>query len=184
MLYFWIICVVLELLFIAGLYTPLTKNKFRSFLANYSVKFGLITLFRLGIAGMFLMACYPKISSPYGFAQLVAQYQMLPSFSVNFFSLWLPVMELLIAIGLIFTPYVKEFSLLTFALFIMFLIALGQALIRDLGITCGCFDIEGAQDKTGAWISFLRDIVIAPICFWVLRHSQKGFIWQFSRQNS
>jgi len=127
---------------------------------------------------MFLAACYGKILSPYGFAELVAQYQLLPEFSVNFFSLWLPVFELVLALGILFTKWTKEFTAMFIFLFIVFIIALGQALIRNLGITCGCFDIEGAQDKVGAWVSLLRDIALLPIILWLLKKGDNRYLWQ------
>ena len=104
---------------------------------------------------------------------------MLPLFAVNFFSLWLPVFELVIALGLIFTKWNREFSFLTLVLFGMFIIALTQALIRNLGITCGCFDIEGAQDKAGAWTALLRDFALLPPLIWLYLKGKNSYIWQF-----
>lgn len=62
---------------------------------------------------------------------------------------------------------------------IMFIVAIAQALIRDLGITCGCFAIEGANDKKGAYVTLVRDIIlIGPITWLYYKGKAKAWIWQ------
>lgn len=138
----------------------------------------LLSLFRLLMAYMFLAAAYPKFTDPEGFATLVAQYQFLPAFLVNPFSLALPALEILVGLGLILTPWEKEFGALLLLLMGMFLVALGQALARDLGIACGCFDIEGAADAGETWFSLLRDIVLVVPVIWLMITGRRRWIWQ------
>lgn len=137
---------------------------------------GLETLFRLGIGGMFIGASLFKIHDPHGFAVLVAQYQFLPHDTVNFFSLLMPSAEFLFGLTLILTPYTRESSWAILLMFIAFMIALVSALYRDLGITCGCFAIEGAQDKTEAWIALVRDLILLGPTIWLTQIENKSLI--------
>jgi uncharacterized membrane protein YphA (DoxX/SURF4 family) len=129
----------------------------------------LLTALRIGLAVMFFEAAHGKFMDPKDFSLLVTQYQFLPLPLVNLFSLWLPAFEIVVALGLILTPWEKEFSALTGLLMVMFIVALGQALARGLGIACGCFDINGAADAGETWFSLIRDVVLmVPIAWMVL----------------
>jgi len=138
----------------------------------------LLSWLRIGIGIMFLAAAWPKFSDPKDFAMLVAQYQFLPAFSVNLFSLLLSSFEIVVGLGLIFTPYEKEFGAFVFLMLGMFIIALGQALTRDLGIACGCFDIQGAADAGETWYSFIRDVVLIVPVVWLMAVGQRRWLWQ------
>jgi uncharacterized membrane protein YkgB len=126
------------------------------------------------------MAAWPKFTDPKGFAMLVAQYQFLPAFAVNSFTLWLSSFEVIVGLGIILTPWEREFSALVGLLMVMFIVALGQALVRDLGIACGCFDIEGAVDVGESWFSLIRDVVLMPPILWLCMEKGRRFVWQGS----
>ena len=140
------------------------------------------SVFRIGLGIMFLAAAWPKFTNPHAFSILVAQYQFLPGFLVNAFALWLAAFEIVVGLGLLFTLWEKEFSALTGLMLVMFIIALAQALVRDLGIACGCFDIEGAQDAGEAWFSLIRDIVLlAPVGWLTLSGGRRYLHWERAR---
>jgi len=130
-------------------------------------------LIRLGIGGMFIFASYFKIADPKGFAVLIAQYQFLPHNLVNLWALILPQFEFWFGLALIVTPFVKECTLAILAMFASFIIALVWALALDLGITCGCFQIDGAQSKSEAWTALIRDLVLLGPTIWLL--TRKNF---------
>jgi hypothetical protein len=125
-------------------------------------------LIRLGIGGMFVFASVFKIADPKGFAVLIAQYQFLPHNMVNLWALILPQIEFWFGLALIVTPFVRECVLVILALFVSFIIALVWALTLDLGITCGCFQINGAQSKAEAWTALIRDLVLLVPTAWLL----------------
>jgi hypothetical protein len=138
--------------------------------------------FRLFLGGMFLLAAYPKFSDPEGFAFLVAQYQLLPLALVPVFSTFLPAAEIVIGFGILITPWEKDFSAMFTAMWVLFIIALAQALARGLGIACGCFDIEGATDAGETWYSLLRDIVlIIPTAWMMFKGDTNRMIWRVWR---
>jgi hypothetical protein len=130
-------------------------------------------LIRLGIGGMFIFASVFKIADPKGFAVLIAQYQFLPHSLINLWALILPQFEFWFGLALIVTPFVRECTLVILALFASFIIALTWALALDLGITCGCFQIEGAQSKFEAWTALIRDLVLLCPTAWLLTRKNK-----------
>lgn len=133
---------------------------------------------RVFFALMFLAAAWPKFSDPEGFATAVAQYQMLPAFSVNLFSVWLPALEITVGLALLLTPWERESSFWLGVLMVMFIVALAQALARELGIACGCFDIKGATDAGQSWFALLRDIVLMPAIAWMWCKSERRALWR------
>jgi uncharacterized membrane protein YphA (DoxX/SURF4 family) len=128
---------------------------------------------------MFLAAAWPKFTDPEGFAMMVAQYQMLPAFAVNAFSVWLPAVEIVVGVSLLLSPWDRESSVLLGLMMMMFIVALSQALARGLGIACGCFDIKGATDAGESWFALLRDIVLMVPIVWMYRKSEARPLWKF-----
>lgn len=146
---------------------------------NFTIK-ALETLFRVGIGGFFIASSLFKIESPKEFAVLMAQYQFFPAFGLEFlnnlFALMYPQLEFWFGLALIFSPYTRESALVIFLMFISFIIALSWAIFHDLGITCGCFNIEGAQDKDETWTSLIRDLILLVPNFWLLCRKNKSLI--------
>jgi len=134
-------------------------------------------LIRLGIGGMFIFASYFKIADPKGFAVLIAQYQFLPHNLVNLWALILPQFEFWFGLALIVTPFVKECTLAILTMFASFIIALVWALALDLGITCGCFQIDGAQSKSEAWTALIRDLILLWPTIWLLTRENKNLLY-------
>jgi hypothetical protein len=134
---------------------------------------------RLVFAAMFLTAAWSKFLDPHGFAMLVAQYQMLPEFSVNLFSVWLPAFEITVGLALLLLPHEKESTALLGLLMGMFIAALAQALLRGLGIACGCFDLAGATDAGESWFALLRDIVLLVPIAWMWLRAEDRALWKF-----
>jgi uncharacterized membrane protein len=133
---------------------------------------------RVVFAAMFLTAAVPKFLDPHGFAMLVAQYQMLPEFSVNLFSVWLPAFEITVGLALLLLPHEKESTALLGLLMVMFIAALAQALYRGLGIACGCFDLAGATDAGESWFALLRDIVLLVPIAWMWFRAEHRALWK------
>ena len=134
--------------------------------------------FRVGVAAMCVAAAWYKVKNPTEFAMAVAQYRLLPAPVVRGFSLWLPSMEMVVSAGLLLSRWSRDFYLLLVGLWLMFIVALAQALLRRLGIACGCFDIPGATSIGETWFSLLRDIVLlVPIAYLAFK-AENRFLWQ------
>ena len=137
-------------------------------------------LCRIGIGGMFIFASIFKIQDPHQFAVLVAQYQLFPAFHMefvnNFFALVYPQFEFWFGLAMIVSPFVKESAFAIFWMFVSFIIALSWALWHDLGITCGCFEIEGAADKAETWTSLIRDLILIWPTLWLALRKNRSLI--------
>lgn len=146
---------------------------------EFTIK-ALETLFRVGIGGFFIASSLFKIADPKAFAVLMAQYQFFPALGLEFlnniFALMYPQLEFWFGLALIVTPFTREAALVIFLMFISFIIALSWAIFHDLGITCGCFNIEGAQDKNETWTSLIRDLILLGPNFWLICRKNQSLI--------
>ena len=120
--------------------------------------------FVLGL--VFIIAGIQKIIDPNAFADSIANYRVFPIFTINFFAITVPWIELVSGILLIFNKHVKENSLLLGSLLLIFIVQVFSALIRGLDFECGCF---GTNDATRVgWMKIFENIgllFIAVIIF-------------------
>ncbi len=93
---------------------------------------------RIFVGGIFLIAAISKISDPTGFAKEISNYQIMPNFTINFFALILPWIELFSAFLIITGIRIKSSSLIIISLTIIFNIAILIAIAKGLNINCGC----------------------------------------------
>lgn len=146
---------------------------------EYATKL-LETVFRIGIGGLFIMGSAHKIMDPLSFATEVAQYQFYSAFGLdfvtNFFALYLPQLELWCGIMMIATPFVREAAFGIFWMFISFIIALSWAIINELGIACGCFDIPGAQSESETVTAIVRDLILIWPTLWLAFRKDRSII--------
>jgi uncharacterized membrane protein YphA (DoxX/SURF4 family) len=114
------------------------------------------------VAGVFLAAALPKIADPAGFARDIHNYRMIPVVMENVFALILPWIELLAGVAIVLNVAPRGATLLIGALLVLFLVATGQAVIRNLDVDCGCFGTNDAS-KTG-WLVLFRDVAFLALC--------------------
>jgi len=102
-------------------------------------------LFRIALAAVFLAAALPKIRDPFEFAWAVHRYGILPEAWEAAFAVFLPVLELWVALALLLGFWSRAASLLCAGMLVIFIAALYSAIERGLNIDCGCFDPKGAS---------------------------------------
>jgi len=97
-------------------------------------------LLRLAMGGLLLYAGIAKLRDPAGFAQEIANYQLMPGLA-PYLAVTLPAIELLVGGALLFSPWRwRQAGALGAALLLgVFLVAAGSAVARGLDISCGCF---------------------------------------------
>jgi putative oxidoreductase len=123
-------------------------------------------ILRVAVAAVFIAAAIPKIVDPAAFVASIQTYRLIPDGAAVIFSVWLPWLELGAALAIFPRRQRSGASWLLLALTFVFLAALGQAWLRGLDITCGCFG--SATTVTGSAYAryFLRDgLLIAAIAF-------------------
>jgi len=133
-------------------------------------------LCRIGLAVVFLFAAWPKLLDPASFAKAIWNYRIaLPLVGMNYvnaMALFLPALELVLAVVLIVGIWRRGASLLTIAFMLLFIIAISSAVARGLNIDCGCF----GTSKVGVAIAHkvglqrlaedLGYLLMAAVVFW------------------
>jgi len=136
------------------------------------------TLFlRLILGGVLLVAGGIKVTDPYASATSVRAYQVLPVPIANFLGFVLPFIEVGLGIFLIIGIWVRYISLLSAALMLVFVVAIGQAWARGISLDCGCFGKGGLRDTAELPVltyttEILRDIGLAILGGYLYRFPQ------------
>ena len=133
-------------------------------------------LSRLGIGGMFVWAALSKIGDPALFAEQVAHYDMLPGWSFGAFALFVPALELVAGAALALSPFVREAAALISVMLAAFVVALAQALLRGLDISCGCFGDDAGDGGTGGALA--RDALLLVPTLWLVFRGRCVAIWR------
>ncbi len=93
---------------------------------------------RIAVAWFFIFAAIGKIADPLTFSKEMSNYGILPLFSINIISLFLPWLELFTAIMLLGGVRLKANSALISIMLIVFIAAVLIAMAKGLNINCGC----------------------------------------------
>lgn len=103
----------------------------------------LLLSIRLLLGFIFILAAITKVTDPLGFSQSIYNYKLMPDFTINFFAIAFPWIELVAGLLIIFGISVKENAAILSGLLIVFIIAIVISLSRGLNIDCGCFGTVG-----------------------------------------
>ena len=131
---------------------------------------------RLGLGVLFIYSALAKISDPDDFARSVMRYEFLPDFTIGIFSMTMPMLELLAGLSMLFTKWLRESAFLVSGMLVMFIIALVQALVRGLEISCGCFGVPSVGGREEILIALVRDVVLIVPSVWLMFRTN-GRIW-------
>ena len=99
---------------------------------------------RAAVGGVLLYAGFMKAAGPSAeFAAAIAAYKILPAALVTPFSIAIPYLEMWIGLFVLTGFYSRYASLAAAALFAVFMIVLGSALLRGIDLaSCGCFGAD------------------------------------------
>ncbi len=111
---------------------------------------------RLYLGGLFVYASMYKISYPMEFAENIASYQIVPFWAVNMMAIVLPWTELISGILLMLGLRAKSAVCMIGAMLVMFIVAIGLTLARDIPVGCGCFH---SMEDPMTWSTLVRDLV-------------------------
>lgn len=119
------------------------------------------SLLRIGFGLLFIAASVDKIMHPALFAQMVANYQILPEVLVNPVALLVPWLELVCGAALVCNAFSRGAALVLNILLAVFLAALWFNVSRGLSVACGCFTVS--TEVTGSMReSAIRDSLLLP----------------------
>ena len=130
-------------------------------------------LVRITLGLVFVYSSWAKIMDPPGFAEMVWNYRILPSYLVNPVAIVLPWLELLSGLALISGFLHKGAALLVAMMLAVFMIALSTDLARGIAIECGCFPTAAgaksmAEQFAGMKLDLFRDAGLLILTFQVL----------------
>ncbi len=138
------------------------------------------TALRLGLGVMFLYAAWGKILDPGKFQETVENYHMLPSAVTALFAATMSMAELLVGAMFIFSKWTREAAFATAVMLVMFIVALAQAQVRGLDISCGCFS-EDEDASKDLLVAIARDVLLFVPTAWLLIKGQRRWIADFRR---
>ena len=113
--------------------------------------------FRLCIGVLFIYASLHKIEAPANFAQTIADFEVLPHWSINAVAVFLPWIELWAGICLVLGILVRSNALVLALLLTAFSWATLINVLRGSNIDCGCFISDTKRPVTG--LTVVRDII-------------------------
>ena len=131
----------------------------------------LIALLRVALGAVFIVASLDKIQNPESFATTIANYRFLPYKFINGIAIVLPWLEVITGTFLVLGVWIRANTMIVWSLLLAFSIAISQALVRGLDISCGCFTTNPVAERMSLW-TLIWDLIW--LCW-------GGLIWVFDR---
>jgi len=123
-------------------------------------------LLAIAVGAVFVYASLSKIEDPRAFAKIVYHYQVIgPSAALGFvpanlLAVWLPWLELIAGVLLITGVWRREAALVSAAMLVVFVAAVGSTLVRGIDIqNCGCFALDESGRSAG-WKLIAGDLAL------------------------
>jgi len=116
---------------------------------------------------LFLMAGVMKVADPAGFLRDVAGYRLVDGWPLVAAGFFLPYFEIVTGAALVLGRPYRGAALGAGAMSAIFLVALVQAWVRGLDISCGCFGGAGGTSDYPWWVT--RDLAVmcaCAVCWW------------------
>ncbi len=141
----------------------------------------LVLVCRLVVGGVFIFASWDKLTHPQAFAEAISNYHIMPYPLLHLSAHLLPVVELVVGTALVLGIWRRGAALITGLLTLVFMAAITSALLRNLDISCGCFNTDGGH-SVGLDLLW-RDGVLLLLCLPPLLFRDHGFgLGQFFRK--
>ena len=123
---------------------------------------------------VFAAAAAPKIAHPAEFALAIYRYQLVPHDFINALAVFLPWLEMVCAVALVFVPRYRSGALVLILLMLaVFTTAISINLYRGIDIACGCFSVNAAKGHLG-WLSLVRNTALIAASAWAWRELKRG----------
>ena len=125
---------------------------------------------RLILGITFIYASLHKILHPADFARIIYGYGIFPETLINILAIWVPFMELVGGVCLIFNLFPASALLIINGLLLGFILVIGFNLIRGHEFDCGCFSLADHSEPVSAVWLLVRDLVLLTAGTFLYRH--------------
>ena len=135
----------------------------------------LVTQSLMSVCAILLLhSSLEHLSNPFRFLDGVMAYKLVPFSTARFIATSLPAVSLLTGIALMTTSMRLGGLAMTVLLGLMFVSVQTTALMRDLAISCGCFDPFRSEEVSLRSLVFPATLCLsAAVCFWLeMRHAK------------
>lgn len=131
----------------------------------------LLSLLRVALGAVFIVASLDKIQNPEAFATSIANYRLLPYKLINGIAIVLPWLELVTGTLLVLGVWIRASTMILWGLLLAFSVAISQALARGLDISCGCFSTNPVAERM-SWWTLIWDLIWLSwgILIWIFDH--------------
>ena len=138
-----------------------------------------LLLGRLILGYVFIYASIDKIIDPVSFSDIIDNYHITPVLLNNLFALFIPWLELIVGLCLIFNIKVHGASFLSILLLLWFIFILTQAIFRGINVECGCFDLntsnlDDLELRKNMIKRIFEDIVFLGISLYIYKNSKNN----------
>jgi uncharacterized membrane protein YphA (DoxX/SURF4 family) len=130
-----------------------------------------VSLLRVALGGVFIVASIDKLRHPEAFATAIANYRLLPYTVINAMAIVLPWLEVISGAILVLGVWIRASTMIVLGLLFAFSVGISQALFRGLDISCGCFSTNPNAARM-SWWTLIWDLIW--FCWGIL-------IWIFDR---
>ena len=126
------------------------------------------TIVRLLLGVMFVVAGIMKISDSIGFFSDLSSYGVpFPEIFLRVVAIGLPWFEVLTGLGLIVNFWPETIRPAVCGLWLIFVLMLGQALVRGLDLNCGCFGSGGRGWFERVDVALVRAVLLFAASLYV-----------------
>jgi len=128
---------------------------------------------RIVVGAVLIYASIDKITDPLEFSKAITNYHMLPWGLENLLAITLPWIELFVGVGLLAGIYLDGAALVAQSLMLVFILAIGSAILRGIDIECGC----GLKDGEMVGVpKILEDLVYYGLALLIYFLRERGFL--------
>jgi len=123
---------------------------------------------RIVLAGVFLYAGIIKASASAHFAVTLMPFAILPQDWISLIAFTLPIVEILAALLLLWSPTAPYGAAIVLLLSLAFITLLGWALHNEIIVACGCFGQDETPSAEKMQLAMARDGLIALVALALL----------------
>ncbi|RNE49796.1 DoxX family protein [Corynebacterium alimapuense] len=132
---------------------------------------------RFYMAYTWISAGIPKLNSHMALTQAIMAYEVFTPQWSDYLARLIGPLEIAGGVLLLLGIFLRQSSKVATVVLVLFIVGIGQAWIRGLGIDCGCFSVDPDQDEQimDYFLTILRDIGFIILSLWTVYRPFRKF---------